>query len=129
MFVRTGTVRKNRGGSSRRHAAPRHRRDSNEHNVPMKTVITVDPPSTGSVVYGLTPNGEIRGSRSVSMSSITYKTGLEYEQHSAAKTDNELHLCSPYKNTMKQGHLTISPSPARSHTTTVVVWIIYLFLV
>jgi hypothetical protein len=124
MFVRTGTVRKNRGAASRRHA-PKHRRDSNEHNVAArKSTIFEDPSSTGSAVYGLSPNGDIHVSRSVSLHSFTYKTELENENQSNARVEvveNESSLCNPYKSTINQDYLTVKPSPARSHTTTVVV--------
>ena len=124
MFVRTGTVRKNRGAASRRHAQ-RNRRDSNEHNgVTRKSVITDDHSSTGSAVYGLSPNGDIQRSRSISLNSFTYKTEVDTDHHISEKVDNEIdesNLCNPYQNIRKQDHLTVKGSPARSHTTTVVV--------
>lgn len=124
MFVRKGTVRKTRGCANRRQT-PRHRRDSSEHSVASRrSGIHDDPSSTGSGVYGLSPNGELAGSRSVSLHSFTYGTGLELERHSSHITDipalPESSLSHPNVITLKVEDATPKSSPARSHTTIVV---------
>lgn len=131
MFVRKGTVRKTRGCANRRQT-PRHRRDSSEHSAASRrSGIHDDPSSTGSGVYGLTPNGELAGSRSVSLHSFTYGTGLELDRHSPHITDiqavPESSLSHPNVITLKVEDAIPKSSPARSHMTMVVRHFSYLF--
>jgi hypothetical protein len=119
MFVRKGTVRKNRGTGRRQ--AHKHRRDSSEQSgVSRKSVIFDDPSSNGSV-YGLSPNGDLCGSRSVSMSSFSFGTTLEPDHNGVEKEVIDNTLCNPYINRYRNEEPMTTFTPQHNYKSAIVV--------
>lgn len=122
MFVRKGTVRKNRGGANRR-SVRRPRRDSNENNGGHRRKgVTGEAISTDSANgYELTINGDIEmfsasgGSlhygSTFGNGNISKRSSLEEESHpSISNVERVSHFKDDFKS-----------SPARSQATTILV--------
>ena len=126
MFVRKGTVRKNRGAGRRQ--AHRHRRDSSEQSgASRKSVIVDDPSSNGSGAYGLSPSADHCSSRSVSMNSFTYGATLEPDTNVAEKDFIDNTLCNPYIHTFRKEDAIISTSPVHNYKLPVVVSFLLIY--
>lgn len=133
MFVRTGTIRKGRGGSNRR-SVRRPRRDSNSANNggTARKSVGSDEPSSSSIGHRLTPNGDTNTVRSVSNLSLAYDekvkengshTSRNYSMYelqnvASAASNNDSWT---YQNAHAYQSDVARPSPAKSQATAVVV--------
>ena len=130
MFVRKGTIRKNRGGSNRRSI-----RRPTGNNGSRKSHILDDPSSTGSGSYRLSTNDDISSRLTptsdacATTSSSTNSFRFDEVARSRSKSPNGVYkskdediIPSPVVHTVRyQSELPTKPSPARSGTNTVVV--------
>jgi len=123
MFVRKGTVRKNRGGANNRRSVRRPRRDSNGTGAPKKYIAS-DEPSSSSVSRRATPNEE---HAPVGCSS-TIALAREEDIHTSipmtpvkCRTNGSVTHVPSCSNDVRYQTDIVKPSPSKSQCTTVVV--------